>query len=532
MKRENNGDSGNRQGERGAALVTVILISLLLVTAAAGMLSAVGASAKNNTDALSEAKAYWAAESGLQAAINVLRHQGVTYTEADADPQLATYLIYSDGKVAVNDETSFSLHVEDPDNAAAATTYTTSGVFAASSAGPWESTKYFPSAVAENRMEVTYVPPTGDPVTITHPDSAPFPELGGFRVTRIGTGAPIEPVHFRIDYQMTAPRVDTRSIWGRILMNGSTPEINFTGYTFLVSGAALDLCTNSSCTTSGNITLAIPVAGSETTTVYAKIAPLEPYRLKVVSTGFGPNGATKQFEAILQKNPFGNSAGGSPLQMMGPNANFVPGASANMEIQGGSAPSVGVCDAASLNTVNTAHTNGTMNPPPQMTCNQVPAWMTSPITLDALVNTLRQSAQNTGRYYTNGPGGQGWGDFTSGTGLTFCEGNCSMGGNAQGGGILVVTGTFTTSGNPKFKGLVLVTGPGGMVRNGGGNEVFIGNIVVAPYDPLNLTADWTMTPVYDQGGGPGDLINSSVVVDDAFNGTQALTELMLGIAEK
>ncbi len=536
MKRKYELDSEYRRGESGAALVTVVLISLLLLTAALGMLSAVGASSRNNTDALSEAKAYWAAESGLQAAINVLRHGGVSYSEADADPQLATWLNYVDGNVAVNSETSYSIFVEDPDNASAATTYSTSGVFAVSSAGPWESTKYFPDAVSENRMELTFVPPTGDPVTVNHPDSAPFPDLGGFRITKVGTGAPLGPMQFRIDYQMTAPRDDARSIWGQIVMDGSTPKIKFTAYAFVLSGAAIGLCPDSNCTTSGvsfpDITLAMPLTGSETTSVYAKLDPLQPYRLKVVSTGFGPNGATKQFEAILQKNPFGNSAGGSPLQMMGPNANFVPGTSRNLEIQGGSAPSVGVCDAASLHTVTTAQTNGTMNPPPQITCNQVPAWMQSPIAMDSLIRTLRQAAQNTGRHFTEGPGGQGWGDFAAGTGLTFCEGDCSLDGNAEGGGILVVTGTLTTSGNPKFKGLVLVTGPGGIVRNGGGNEVFIGNIVVAPYDPTNLAANWTLTPNYNQGGGPGGLINSSVAVDDAFNGTQALTELMLGIAEK
>jgi hypothetical protein len=111
-------------------------------------------------------------------------------------------------------------------------------------------------------------------------------------------------------------------------------------------------------------------------------------------------------------------------------------------------------------------------------------------------------------------------------------------GNNDGGGILVITGTFTTSGNPTFNGLVLAVGPyvnaqnpGGMIRSGGGQEVFTGNIVIAPYDPNNLAAGWGC-PYYDQQGGAGDTVNSAVTVDQAFDGTKSISNFMLGVAEK
>ncbi len=63
----------NNEQESGAALVTVLMISVLLGIACIAMLSAVGANSRNSTDVLSETKAYYAAESGLQATINVLR---------------------------------------------------------------------------------------------------------------------------------------------------------------------------------------------------------------------------------------------------------------------------------------------------------------------------------------------------------------------------------------------------------------------------------------------------------------------------
>ena len=113
-----------------------------------------------------------------------------------------------------------------------------------------------------------------------------------------------------------------------------------------------------------------------------------------------------------------------------------------------------------------------------------------------------------------------------------------MSGNSTGGGILVVTGTFRTSGSPRFNGLVLAVGryvdannPGGIIRSGGGQENFTGNIVVAPYNPNNLSAGFEQ-PRYDQRGGPGDTILSDVIVDHAFDGTSAITDFVLGVAEK
>ena len=69
-----NTDRLNRRNEKGAALVTVVLISVLLLTACIALLHAVGANSANSADVLSETKAYYAAETGLQATINELRY--------------------------------------------------------------------------------------------------------------------------------------------------------------------------------------------------------------------------------------------------------------------------------------------------------------------------------------------------------------------------------------------------------------------------------------------------------------------------
>jgi hypothetical protein len=60
-------------GERGAALISTLLISALLLTAGGMLILTTTMSATNTFDAAAEAQAYYGAEAGLQAALNVMR---------------------------------------------------------------------------------------------------------------------------------------------------------------------------------------------------------------------------------------------------------------------------------------------------------------------------------------------------------------------------------------------------------------------------------------------------------------------------
>ena len=64
----------DRKNERGAALVTVMLVSFLLMVAVVGLLLESSMNTANVTDATSEEQAYYAAESGIQSVIDALRH--------------------------------------------------------------------------------------------------------------------------------------------------------------------------------------------------------------------------------------------------------------------------------------------------------------------------------------------------------------------------------------------------------------------------------------------------------------------------
>lgn len=62
-----------RDGERGAALVTALLVAMLLLAAGGALIASTGMAASNAVDSTAEVQAYYAADAGLQAALNVIR---------------------------------------------------------------------------------------------------------------------------------------------------------------------------------------------------------------------------------------------------------------------------------------------------------------------------------------------------------------------------------------------------------------------------------------------------------------------------
>jgi hypothetical protein len=66
-------DRSKRANERGAAMVMALLIATLLLVAGAALIQITSMSAANTFDATAETEAYYAAEAGLQAALNALR---------------------------------------------------------------------------------------------------------------------------------------------------------------------------------------------------------------------------------------------------------------------------------------------------------------------------------------------------------------------------------------------------------------------------------------------------------------------------
>src|ERR1044072_8354296 len=63
----------DKKNERGAALVTVLMVTFILLVACVGLILESSMNSSNVTDALAEEQAYVAAESGIQTALDVLR---------------------------------------------------------------------------------------------------------------------------------------------------------------------------------------------------------------------------------------------------------------------------------------------------------------------------------------------------------------------------------------------------------------------------------------------------------------------------
>src|SRR5437667_5854767 len=66
-------DPRMRRNERGAALITSLLIATLLLVAGGALIQITSMSASNAVDSTAETQAYYGAEAGLQAALNALR---------------------------------------------------------------------------------------------------------------------------------------------------------------------------------------------------------------------------------------------------------------------------------------------------------------------------------------------------------------------------------------------------------------------------------------------------------------------------
>jgi hypothetical protein len=132
-KQHLNHRSSSRRDERGAALICVLLISALLLSAGGVLLLTTSMSATNAIDATAEIQAYYAAEAGLQRALNVVRSNDIpagkmpagktklTFRDIALNSTLANWISF-DGPTIGGAQTTlvgtnaFSVSITDPDD--------------------------------------------------------------------------------------------------------------------------------------------------------------------------------------------------------------------------------------------------------------------------------------------------------------------------------------------------------------------------------------------------------------------------------
>jgi hypothetical protein len=602
----------SRKNERGAALVTVLMITFLLLVAVIALLIEASMNTANVTDATAEEQAYYAAESGIQSVIRVLRgnpdavpnplinpspspspnDNKINYFKAvklctsnascncstnvcssslDTELRLSRWLPYDStypDRVILGATTSstepaytpqsgfaYKIKVENPDNVGNVISYNTTGKFIDSglSSKTWTSS---------GTVTVSYV----QSGTITKDVSSGWAniDLGKFVVS--GSGTITERARFAINVNLTVPYSTTKVIRGYIepaSTPSGSPRILYDSESFIVTGSTITL-------TGGvlidppiedppgskvfRVGYAVPLSMAETQITGTMTAP-EPIRLLIRSTGFGPRGAQKQLETIIQKNYFNELSAPSPLTLIGPNTssngNFVfnPGTSTGTVYNGKDVhlkaflPPIGVTNDTNLATVDYELTH----PPPNKyngsifgivsnVYDELPYWLQSPKNLDMTLNQLKEAAKASKRYFGPGvpqPANGDYGNNNNATGITYIDGNLEF--SQTGGGILIVTGALTFKGGFNFNGLIIVTGANGINRTGGGSGVLQGNMVVAPYNAAGVSCVLNnptcfLAPKYDiSGGGGSEIVYNS---NNVANGLGALSNFVKGIAEK
>ena len=264
-------------------------------------------------------------------------------------------------------------------------------------------------------------------------------------------------------------------------------------------------------------------------------------RIQVQSTGYGPKGAIKMMEMIVQKTHFdfepdamlvmrGADSGAAMTFDIGDSAAKFYTGHDNAAVAG-NLPTFGVTHAADKVVADNAITKGATVEEDKtyiVPMDELPSWLQTADDARTFLSDMQLTARSLGRYFTSFSGMAG---TEANPRLTFVNGNCTLDGGA---GILIVTGNLVMNGNPTFKGIILVLGEGTINRDGGGNGNVWGSIYVAkfarswPASENGLPHPFLAPAFHTSGGGTADLKYDSVWVQQ---GKDALGDIVRDIRE-
>src|SRR5215207_852997 len=325
--------TNNRAGERGAALVTMLLVSVLLLGAGGALIMTTMMSANNSVGSTAEMQAYYVAESGMQSALNVLRGNTKPLVNADdrisfrtaiipsisngGNPgtlRLAGWLPYNDPAdpaslvpVTIGAVTAgYRVTVENMDPNSHIVEFQTSAIIAGGDAGKTYQ-KTFGTVGGTDEVTIRY---DGQAATTLTPDPNTFPltlnsALGSFVIERppssTADDVAIPKTGFEITITQSLPWAATTTLEGtfegEVDNVGTTVKVTFDKASVKADGTkyALNLA-------GGATVLDLAYASPSTTTsIPSKVTSPDPKRLLLKSYGFGPQGAKKRLELMISK---------------------------------------------------------------------------------------------------------------------------------------------------------------------------------------------------------------------------------------
>ena len=354
-----------RRSERGAALVTMLLVSLLILAAGGALIVSTASSATNAVDSVTERQAYYAAETGLQYALNALRGNmtpdasvaaadrlmslrravtpdasngagrsssavpcGTDVNQPGADQarcRLAGWLPYTVpgsnasavpfGAPNLPSRPSFRLMLFDPDNSHNVTfstdgTFSTAGVSLPAGVTGLNTSADARSLVIDvtsgNQLTLTYTP-RGD-TSVNNAVSATGTNHGTFTLSKANGAAINLPASgtlasFKLKINQTAPWQAAATLRATLSAAGSNMVLSFTQDTVRVGGTTYTL--PSKVLSMSADAASVPTAPSQLIyNAQVIVTAPEPKRVVVRSIGFGPKFAQKRLEMVVKRSSF------------------------------------------------------------------------------------------------------------------------------------------------------------------------------------------------------------------------------------
>ena len=553
-----------RRSERGAALVTMLLVSILLLGAGGALIMTTMMSANNAVGSTAEMQAFYIAESGMQSALNVLRGNTqplVTATDRmsfrtaivpqisngpgnNGALRLAGWLPYNDRfdanslvPITVGTVTGgYRVTVEDMDPGSHIVEFSTSGSITGSDAAtPHQRT--FGTVGGADEVTIRY---QAQPSTNLSPDPNTFPltldsALGSFVIERPASSTQedvvIPKTSFELTITQTLPWSASTTLEGTfegdVDTNATTVKVTFRRALVKADGTkfALNL-------PAGGLVLDLTYSASPgTTTIPAKVTSPDPRKLLIKSYGFGPQGAEKRLELMLNHTdlemdaPAGVTIRGaddcSPLNLDtgSSGAKWYSGADYSGVDAQRPTFAVSPCDQDDADagikkhdTVADPEIGALTDDADAANTVERPSFLDTADKARAYLNSLQAKAQSLGRYFKPAAGSSMTiTDSLNAPMFTFVDGDCTV---TDGSGFLIVTGTLTMRGNTNFKGAILVLGDGVLVRDGGGNGEILGGVTIARFG--RSSGDFLAPTFSTNGGGNSNVQYDSLSLSRAF----------------